>query len=88
MQRSRRMRPAWSRGARSATDWTEIELLGEDGNEVPDEVYAIVLPDGSKRQGKLDAQGRARLDGVPSGRCQVTFPRLDLEAWETTHEGQ
>jgi hypothetical protein len=66
-------------------DWIEIELLDEDGTAVPNEVYTIVLPDGSKRQGKLDARGLARIDGIPSGTCRVTFPRLDLDAWESTH---
>jgi hypothetical protein len=70
--------------ALAPSDWIEIVLLGEDGREVPDEAYAIVLPDGSKREGKVDARGRARVDGIPSGTCRVTFPRLDLEAWECT----
>jgi hypothetical protein len=33
--------------------------------------------------GVLDARGRARVDGVPEGSCQVTFPELHGDDWST-----
>lgn len=68
--------------AARATDWVEIVLVGEDGSPVPDERYVVTLPDGEERTGRLDAQGRARIEGIGKGECQVTLPRLDRDAWE------
>jgi hypothetical protein len=62
-------------------EWIEIELLGEDGHGVADEIYRVTLPDASVRTGKLDARGLARLEGLPAGTCKVTFPRIDEDAW-------
>ena len=57
-------------------DYIEIELLTEDGEPIPDEDYVLYLPDGSKREGKLDASGRAVERDVPPGRCRVEFPNM------------
>jgi hypothetical protein len=63
------------------TDWIEVILVGEDGQGVAGEEYALELPDGTTRTGTLDARGRARIDCIAPGMCRVTFPRLDREAW-------
>ena len=52
----------------------EIELLGEDDRPVVGERYRLELDDGST--------GCVRLEGIDPGRCKVTFPDLDPEAWE------
>lgn len=65
----------------ATTEWIEIVLVDALGEAVADEPYRVQLPDGSLREGRLDAQGRARLDGVPPGSCQVTFPELDAAEW-------
>ena len=62
--------------------WIEIELVDERGRPVPNERYSIELPDGAVRNGSLDAQGLARLDGIQPGTCKVTFPRLDGREWK------
>ena len=64
------------------TAWIEILLLDMNDEPVPNEKYKIELPDGSTVQGKLDAQGLARHTGIKPGECKVTFPDLDMEAWE------
>ncbi|WP_437516395.1 carboxypeptidase regulatory-like domain-containing protein [Sorangium sp. So ce1099] len=61
--------------------WIEIQLLGEDGRGIPGERYRITGPDGSVREGALDGQGLARVEGIVPGQCEVTFPALDEEAW-------
>jgi hypothetical protein len=61
--------------------WIEIYLIGEDGGPIPGEAYRIELPDGSVREGRLDADGLSRVDDVDPGICLVTFPNLDREAW-------
>lgn len=62
--------------------WVEIELVGMDGGPIPNELYRIVLPDGSAVEGHLNERGRARVLGIDPGTCTVTFPDLDMEAWE------
>jgi hypothetical protein len=61
--------------------WIEIRLIGEDDKPIPGERYRLELPDGSVREGTLDDRGLARVDGIDAGECEVTFPRLDEEAW-------
>ena len=62
--------------------WIEIELIDEEDQPVPGEKYKIELPDGSVAEGTLDEKGLARVDGIDSGTCKITFPELDKEAWE------
>ena len=62
--------------------WIEIELVGEDNQPRPGLRYRILLPDGSSSEGTLDDSGVARVDGIDSGNCVVSFPDLDKDAWE------
>jgi hypothetical protein len=62
--------------------WIEIELLDEAGDPVAGEAYRVTLPTGVLREGVLDAQGRARIDRLPPGPCQVSFPGIDGAAWD------
>ena len=66
--------------------WIEIELVGEDDKPYPNEKYKVVLPDGSEKEGNLDKNGWARVEGNPAGECKVTFPELDKEALEFIEE--
>lgn len=68
--------------ASSTADWVEFALVGEDGTPVANERYVVVLPGGEERTGRLDGQGRARIDGIGAGECAFTLPRLDRDAWE------
>ena len=60
------------------TSWVEVELLSEDHPPRPiaHARYRIELPDASVREGKLDGNGRVRLEDIPAGTCKVTFPDL------------
>lgn len=73
--------PMSARAPRAERTWIEIVLIGEDDKPIPGEAYRVELPDGSVREGSLDDKGFARCDGIDPGTCQVTFPRLDEEAW-------
>lgn len=64
------------------TSWIEIELVGEDGEPIPGEKYRITLPDETVAEGTLDDKGFARIEGIESGTCKITFPELDKDAWE------
>jgi len=48
---------------------------------VAGERYAITLPDGTIRRGRLDQEGFARVDRIDQGTCDVTFPDLDGRRW-------
>lgn len=63
------------------TSWIEIELVDKLGKPVPGEKYQVTLPDGMIREGTLDDSGRARLNRIPEGTCQVQFPQLDGRSW-------
>jgi len=57
-------------------DYIEISLRNADGNPRADEKYVLHLPDGSKKEGRLDARGKAREEGVPPGHVRVEFPDM------------
>lgn len=57
-------------------DYLEIRLVGRDGKPRKDEPFTVTLPDGSTKDGQLDANGYARIDDVPPGRCQVKFKNI------------
>jgi hypothetical protein len=59
----------------------EIELVDMEGKPIPDETWELLLPDGSRRSGQLDRDGSATITDVPESGCQVSFPRLDADAW-------
>lgn len=61
--------------------WIEVELVGEDDKPVAGERYRLTLSTGRVLEGSLDAQGRARIERMVPGTCDLTFPRLDREAW-------
>jgi type VI secretion system secreted protein VgrG len=64
------------------THWISIELIDELGKHVPYEDYRIILPDGSPVEGTLDRRGRAKITGIDSGSCKVSFPNRDAKDWE------
>lgn len=61
--------------------WLAVELRDEEGKPVPYARYVVTLPDGSTREGTLNKNGHARVDGVNPGQCQVAFPDLDSHCW-------
>jgi hypothetical protein len=61
--------------------WIEIVLVDQDGKPVPNEPYEIILSNGFVVSGALDADGRAREEGIVPGTCRVTFPRIHAAEW-------
>ena len=60
--------------------WVAIELKDEDGNPVPGEAYKIKLPDGTIIDGRLDEEGKAKIERLAEGgKCEVTFPKIHKE---------
>jgi len=63
------------------TSWVEIELVDDQGQPVPGETYQVRLSDGSLFIGTLDGRGQARIEGIDSGTCQITFPDRHSTDW-------
>ncbi|QRK04076.1 type VI secretion system tip protein VgrG [Archangium violaceum] len=55
----------------------EFELKDEEGKPLKDVEFEIELEDGTKKSGKVDANGRARVENVPPGKYWISFPKLD-----------
>lgn len=62
--------------------WIEIELVDDEGNPQPGEQYFIELPDGSTMSGRLDSEGKARVEGVDPGEAKVSFPEMDRGVYD------
>ena len=63
-------------------DFIEVVLKDDTGNPVPNERYRLKMPDGSIKEGRVDANGKARFDGLKPGSCQVSFPNLGDGDWK------
>jgi hypothetical protein len=62
------------------THWVGIELKDDDGNPVPKEVYKVKFSDGKVITGRLDEEGKAKVERLlAGGECEVTFPRIHEE---------
>lgn len=71
------------RAVSRTVDWIEIELVGMDDSPIAGMPYEIILADGKTvDKGTTDSRGKAKLTGIPSGNCQISFPELDGAAWE------
>jgi type VI secretion system secreted protein VgrG len=57
--------------------WVEIELVDENFQPLAGEPYEIVLPDGKRKRGTLDAAGKARFVDIDPGTCEVSFTNID-----------
>ena len=65
------------------TTWIEIQMVDSANQPVPGEEYRVVLADGqTAAEGTLDDKGFARIEGIEPGNCQVSFPKLDQDAWD------
>ena len=74
--------PPPEEAAEQELTWIEIVLLDSDDQPVAGEKYRITLPDGSVAEGTTDNDGKAKVEQIKPGTCQVTFPGLPGQAWE------
>jgi hypothetical protein len=59
-----------------------IELADDAGRPVPNETYEVRTKDGETITGQLDRFGKAVVEGISAGECDVTFPNLAGQEWE------
>jgi hypothetical protein len=62
--------------------WVGIELVDQKERPVPQARYVLELPDGKKRSGRLDENGRLQIRDIDPGTCKVWFPDFDGTEWE------
>jgi len=74
--------PATQKEKEEKVSWIEIVAVDDKDRPVSGERYKIVLPDGAVAEGTLDNKGFARIDGIPPGSCEVSFPELDKSVWK------
>jgi hypothetical protein len=67
---------------REETTWIAIRLADKKGRPAAFKRSRIELPDGSRREGMLEAKGVARIDGIDPGMCEVSFPDFDKSDWK------
>lgn len=67
--------------AKLPTTWIEIELVDEAGQAWPNEPYEITTPESKVYRGTLDEKGQAHVEVETAGECQISFPKLDMDAW-------
>jgi hypothetical protein len=63
-------------------EWLGIELKGGSGKPVPGAAWHVTLPNGDPVEGRLDANGKTRLEGLDPGQCTVKFPELDRRGFK------
>lgn len=62
--------------------WLGIELVDQKERPVPNARYVLELPDGKKRSGRLDENGRLQVRDIDPGTCKVWFPDFDASEWQ------
>ena len=59
-------------------DFVELRLQTQRQEPIANEPFKLTAPGGKVIKGKTDANGAARVDGVPRGHCVVEFKRLGI----------
>lgn len=69
---------------REERTWVGIALVDDDDppRPVAFKRYRVELPDGSIREGMLDANGQAKIVGIDPGTCKVSFPDFHAGDWQ------
>lgn len=61
--------------------WIAVRLISEWGQPMPGERFVLISESGREIQGRLDAAGEARVEGIPEGMYTLQFPDLRDDAW-------
>ena len=62
-------------------NWIEVECVDPDGTPLANVEFILFLSDGNQKRGKLNDQGYAKVENVPTGEC-----KLILLGYESTLE--
>src|SRR5439155_24711847 len=59
-----------------ANDEVSLQLVDAAGEPLAGIACALETPDGHSHEVKTDANGKARVQSIPTGDCSLTFPSL------------
>lgn len=62
--------------------WIGVELKDSEGTPVPGMRFRITASDGKVASGTTGPDGKGKIEGVPEGSYDITFPDLDKEVWD------
>lgn len=54
-------------------DYIEITVKDAEGHVIPNKKYKVILPNGAIKEGRLDNNGYAKVEGVPPGKAKVVI---------------
>jgi hypothetical protein len=74
VEATRTFQVATRRRKKKRTGWIEVQLVNWTGAPMSGAAYRIALPSGQVKKGELDADGLVRLEQLPEGACEVSFP--------------
>ena len=66
----------------SPNSWVGVEVKDANGKPLPNEPYQVKLSDGSITSGTTDEKGRARVEGVKKGQCEIRLPNRHNSEWK------
>lgn len=75
--------PADSRVHEDLDHWIEVVLVDERGTGIPGQRCVITTSDACVHSRYTDSLGCVRLDRIPAGTCEVSYPDLDADAWSS-----
>jgi hypothetical protein len=62
--------------------WVEIALHDQDGEPVANQWFRVEFADGTVKEGRTSAKGKAWVPGPVEGGVKVSFPGMDEDAWK------
>lgn len=62
--------------------WIGVELKDSEGKPVSGARFRITASDGKTGGGTTGHDGKAKVEGIPEGSYDITFPDLDKSVWE------
>ncbi len=69
-------------GHKFADTWIEFQLVDAAENPIPDEPYRVTLPDETVQEGRTDAEGLCRFEGLDVGLAYIQLPNRQDAAWK------
>lgn len=75
-------KPTGVTAAKEKDHFIIVELVGENGEPIPNELCRLTQPDGTVIERETNSQGKVEEYGIVEGDCTIEFPNLDKDAWE------
>ncbi len=67
--------------------WVEVQIVDASGRGLAGRPFALKLPDGSEKRGRVPKDGRVRVEGIVAGACSLTVADIDDARWSKHRAG-